>query len=73
MVHVQPGAPDLHCEGMKGGEDSMERMEGPMRRDPAAFDAWLRRNLHAQHDAALREQVPEELVRMAEAVAAERG
>lgn len=50
----------------------MDRMEGPLRRDPAAFDTWLRRNLHAQHDAALREQLPEELVRMAEAIAAER-
>ena len=51
----------------------MERVEGPMRRDPAAFEAWLRRNLHAQHDAALREQVPDELVRILDAAAAERG
>ena len=58
---------------MTGGEDEMERIEGPLRRDSVAFDAWLRRTLHAQHDLALREQPPEELVRMAEAVVAERG
>lgn len=51
----------------------MERQEGTTRRDAPAFEAWLRRNLHAEHDAALREQVPDELVRMAEALARDRG
>ena len=34
----------------------------------AAFDAWLRRELSRTYDAALREKVPDELLRLIDAV-----
>lgn len=35
----------------------------------AAFDAWLRRELSRSYDAALRETVPDELLRLIDAAA----
>lgn len=38
-------------------------------REQPAVEAWLRRELSGQYDAALREPVPDELLRLVAAVA----
>ena len=54
---------------MTGHETEERAMQWTQQRDKPAIETWLRRQLHAQYDTALREQVPDEMMRLAEAVA----
>ena len=43
-------------------------MQWARKHDRPAFDTWLNGQLHALHDATLREQVPEEMLRLLDAL-----